>query len=297
MESNRFVLELGSNSLKFHLRDRPGGEVRKLKFPWKVGYDVGRTGALSAESLDDAVCSIQALLGLYGGRADPASAIAFATGIFREAEGIAGFVEAVRARTGVLIRVISSDQEAALLEVSYSRLAPPEGGFAFDLGSGSLQWVHLSGPGRSTTGSLPLGVIRLLVEVERDPGAFLPARARDLAERALVEIPRVRPREVVGTGGTVKALARTLGTRRLARGDLEALRLRTLRDGLPPGLRDDRRPLFLPGLLIVEGLLDRIGAPEVRHEDLSVGRTILEMAEAGEPDPLEVRGSLAADRR
>jgi exopolyphosphatase/pppGpp-phosphohydrolase len=186
------------------------------------------------------------------------------------------FLYRVWTRTGLGVRVISGDQEAALLKSVYLGRNPPDRAFAFDLGSGSLQWVHLASPGSCERGSLPIGVVRLLRSASDDQGNFLPDYARYLAGKHFSGIRVVRPEEVVGTGGTVRAICRVLGAGSFSREAIEELIERCRHGGAPEGLKPHRLPLFLPGLVLVQSLLAELGAGGVRYENLSVGEALLE---------------------
>jgi exopolyphosphatase/guanosine-5'-triphosphate,3'-diphosphate pyrophosphatase len=294
-----FLFEFGSNSLKFHFRTDEDGEIRKYKVPWRIGYEIFRTGSISKESMDLAIHDVQEILVSFGKGCDPGKVIAFATGAFREARNILEFVSRIRVQTGLKVRVITGDQEAALLKSLYLEEHPdlPEESFVFDLGSGSFQWVHIDGRFRSERGSLPIGAIRLLESAVDGEGNFSPDRAYHLAARYLAALPRIEVRKVTGTGGTVRALCNFLGRRRVSRGALEGLILRIRRDGPPSSLKPHRAPLFLPGLVMVGRLLEDLHAEEICHEDLSVGKALLEKVlpfygSSIAPRPTEVWGRI-----
>ena len=271
-----FLFEFGSTSLKFHFKERQGGEIRSVKVPWDVAQEVYQTGSILSSTAERAAADIRALLDRHAGGFDPSAAVAFATGIFREADNILEFVFRIWRETGLKVRVISGDQEAALLKAVFLRKNPPDRAFAFDLGSGSLQWVHAAPKDRTRRGSIPFGVMTLLRAATDDRGDFDVSRAESLASRHLAKLEVVWPEVVLGTGGTVKAIARTLGNPAFDRENLGGLIARVVAEGPPEELKPHRRALFLPGMVLVHRLMREIGAQTVRYENLSVGRALLE---------------------
>ena len=293
MNAKFFLFEFGSTSLKFHFRTFEGGPIQAAKVPWQIAWEVERTGSISRKSIDQAVFDVQAILARYGAGCDPDAVLAFATGVFREAKNILEFLVQVWMRAGIKVRVISGDQEAALLKALFLGRNPPDRAFAFDLGSGSLQWVFHAGAGSCERGSVRVGVVRLLRSASDDRGSFVTGYGYYLARQHLSGIPAAKPDVMVGTGGTVRAIAKTLGAESFGRRAIEDLIARVSRDGPPAGLKPHRVPLFLPGLVLVHTLLKELGGDEIRYEKLSVGEALLEKVlpfygEDSSPHPTKV---------
>lgn len=275
MTSAFFLFEFGSTSLKFHFKLKERSAVQRLKVPWEIGHEVFQTGYITRVSLERCIRDLQLFFRQFAPGSNPGECLAFATGVFREARNIVDFTHQVRLKAGLKLRVISGDQEAALLQALYLGKHPLEPAFVFDLGSGSIQWVHARARDKASRGSLPLGVIRLFRLGCDDRGEFLPEYAYYLAGEHLAGIPPLDGERVVGSGGTVKAICKVLGGCSVSREALAALRDRVRVDGLPPVLKPHRLPLFLPGVVLVERLLDELGAAELCYEDLSVGEALL----------------------
>jgi len=276
MSAAFFLFEFGSTSLKFHFKERHGGEIRSIKVPWDVAQEVYHTGSILSSTIERAASDIRSLLVRHSGGLDPSSAVAFATGVFREADNILEFVFQIWRETGLKVRVITGDQEAALLKAVFLRKNPPDRAFAFDLGSGSLQWVHAVPKERARRGSIPFGVVTLLRAATDERGDFDTVRADSLASKHLAKLEVVWPQVVLGTGGTVRAIARTLSAPTFDREELEGLIARVGAEGPPQELKPHRRPLFLPGMVLVHRLMREIGAQTIRYENLSVGQALLE---------------------
>ncbi|MBI4584830.1 MAG: hypothetical protein HY717_12515 [Planctomycetes bacterium] len=288
------LFEFGSTSLKFYYRLSPYDRVEEYKIPWLVSHEVFQTGRISRETTIKAICALRALLSTYGRGRDPEKIVAFATGVFREAQNALEFTHQIWSRAGIKLAILSEDQEAALLKslcLSKIRSFPV---FAFDLGGGSLQWVLLESREDSARGSIGLGSIRLLKMASDAFDNFIPALGCEIAGKYLANLPRVGLAQVVGTGGTVKALSLVAGKRVVRRDELEALVEKVRRFGPPEQLRPHRQSIFLPGLVLLQQLLREIGAGEICHCDLSIGKALLQKVLAfhdqgdGQPHPSQI---------
>ncbi len=276
MRHNLMLFEFGSTSLKFFFRLSEEGEIQKVKAPWNIGHEVFQTGSISQESTEHAICTIQSLLASFDNECDPQRVIAFATGVFREAKNILYFVYRMRIQTGLSVRVISGDQEAALLKSVYFQEHRHAPAFVFDLGGGTLQWVYAQSEESSQRGSLPIGAIRLATLCTSSAGKFNPDLAYHMAGKYFFGLPHVSVDRLVGTGGTIKTIGAMLGKEAMNRDELEALEKRIRSDGPPPELKAHRQSIFLPGLVIARRLMAELRSRELVYEDLSVGKALLE---------------------
>ena len=283
MDCNFCLFEFGSISLKFYYRlnageliQLRGAPIKKFKVPWRVGPEVARYGYFLQSSIDQAVKALETILGAFQQQPDPRKIVAFATGVFRDAENNVEFTQTIWDKIGLSVYILSEEQEAALLQSAYMGGKQPTAPvFVFDLGGGSCQWVNVQADGDTQRGSLPIGVFRFhdffdggLRHVD------LPLTKR-VIDRAFVNLPSVMATRLIGTGGTVKALSRVLRRNVLTRRTLEKLEEQVWINGPPASLKPHRRPLFLPGLVLVEHLMDRIGASELHYRDLSIGKGLL----------------------
>ncbi len=275
MNQDTFLFELGSTSLKLHFRLEGEARIRRVKMPWKIGHEVFQTGCISGESTAEAVSTIQMLLS-WMGVSDGFGITGVATSAFRLAANTGDFLSRVKRQTGLAVRLISACEEASLLSRWARTNLGITPGFAFDLGGGSLQWVAALGRENNECGSIPLGAIQLFKTAVDASGSFLPCQAERLARQHLALLPIVRVERVTGTGGTVSALARVLERPIMRRADIERLEESVREAGPPDELMPHRRPIFLPGLILVLGLMKVLGAVELRHASLSVGEVLLE---------------------
>jgi exopolyphosphatase/guanosine-5'-triphosphate,3'-diphosphate pyrophosphatase len=276
MNRNVFLFELGSTSLKLHFRLAGDDQAREMKTPWNIGHEVFQSGRISPESIAGAVSTVKLMLSWLGRPFEREAIIAVATGAFRHGENSPELVETLRNRTGLSVRVISGGEEASLLARQFQRTGPRPPAFAFDLGGGSLQWVSVERADRSSCGSIGVGAIRLLKEATSPGGDFMPCVAEHLAEEELSRLSGVKAHRVVGTGGTIKALSGLLGARIIRALDIEALECAVRTEGPPHELMPHRRPIFLPGVILIVRLMRVLEARDLLYENLSVGEALLD---------------------
>ena len=218
--------------------------------------------------------------------------IAAATSAVREAENGGDFIAMVRRETGIRVRVISGAEEARLIHraAGYGVDMSEGAAVVIDIGGGSVE-ITLGSPHRMALGrSFKAGVIRLTERfVKSDP-----LTARD--ERRLVRYVRKETRDylkeivkrgysrVFGTSGTILslgALAASVGRASDARNlRVHAKSIRRLRKRLVsmtlderlklPGLDPRRADLAVAGIVLIDTLLNDLGAETITLCDLAL---------------------------
>lgn len=279
MECTFCLFELGSTSLKFLYRNsthgaagRSGSSIQRFKVPWRVGEEVARDGHISGSSILFALRSFEEVLARFRVECHPREIIAFATGVFREAQNARHFIEIVEKEIGLRIFVLSAEREAALLQALTLSKNFGYPSLVFDLGGGSIQWVSAQTASVCHRGSLRVGVYRVF-DLIQDLGY---EESHRVVDRLLARFPGVLVRRVVGTGGTARAIRAALGGGAvMPRADLVDLEMKVLRRGPPETLKPHRRPVFLAGLTVVNRIMSSSGAREFVHRDLSVGKGLL----------------------
>jgi exopolyphosphatase/guanosine-5'-triphosphate,3'-diphosphate pyrophosphatase len=285
------ALDLGSNSFHALVVDvaRNGDlqVVDRAKRMPRIGEAIFRTGKLSDTARTTALLALSELVPVVE-RNEPQAVLAVATSALREANNGRGFLDEVRARFGLDVRVVSGDEEARL---AYTGARARLGGdrdriTLFDLGGGSLEMVVGEGERILHTRSAPIGVLRAVGAIPlSDPPAPRELRALEQWARrqvsALVEPARkLRFGEVVlcaGTARAVRSVARELGlvpgtgpgADRLGRSTL-----RVLIDWLAPlplgarrtvpGLDPGRVDLIVHGAVMLDAILAVTGAGSAR---------------------------------
>ncbi len=281
------AMDLGSNS--FHLlvvEARPDGTFDPLvreKEMLRLGDAVARTGRIG----DDRAGRALEVLHRFDALAESLGVderVALATSALREAENGAELVDRIEAEVGCSVEVISGAREARLIfgAVRASVLIDPGPALALDLGGGSLEVMVGDRAQLCLAESLKLGVARLTADlVHDDPlSAADLGRLRGRVERDLAplagEVARLGPRMLVGSSGTLCALARMAVAQRsgevpssvnqltVALSDLGEVHQRLV--SLPaaerqrlPGLESRRVDLAPTGSVVLMSIMDMFG--------------------------------------
>ena len=285
------ALDLGSNS--FHLLVVEGGSdgsfvtLAREKEILGLGEVVARLGTLPPETYEQAAGCARRLIAI----AEAAGAtriVGCATSALRDAFNGPALLAQLEAETGVGVRVLSGEEEAALVfrAVQASVVIDPGPAVCLDLGGGSLEMAVGDAVSLQWAGSVGLGVGRITAElVRRDPPSS--GDLRRLADRVAEELSVVRsevlalgPQLLIGTSGTMCDLGRMAAVQRggsvpagvhqlvVGRQELKAIHRRLVRQSLAdrrrlPGL-DARRAAWAPaGSLVALAAMDAFGLDEL----------------------------------
>ena len=220
--------------------------------------------------------------------------LAAATSAVREAENGGEFLAAVEQETGIKPQVISGTEEARLIHLAavYGVDVAGVSAVVVDIGGGSVEITHGAGTALRVAKSFKLGVIRLTERFVRTD----PLSGRD--ERRLVrhidgelskylrDIKSAGFDRVIGTSGTILSLGTVASTdRRRASDEIRNLRvpakqIHRLRKELTersisermkmPGLDPRRADLIVSGAVLLDRVLQRLGASEITLCDLAL---------------------------
>jgi exopolyphosphatase/guanosine-5'-triphosphate,3'-diphosphate pyrophosphatase len=209
------VVDIGTNSVKFHLAERAAdGSWRQLVDRAEVtrlGEGLDGSGRLQPEPMQR---TIDAIAGMADeARAQGAEAIAaVGTAGLRAAANSVDFADALKARCGVRVEVISGKEEARLSYLAAtSGVGPLDGSrVVFETGGGSTQFTFGSGDRIEEQFSVDVGAVRFTERfgLDRvvDDDTF--AAALDAIAGELGSLDgRATPDALVGMGGAVTNLA------------------------------------------------------------------------------------------
>ena len=283
------VVDVGSNTIHLLVGSVEDGAVVPIageKVSARLGAGVEKTGRLDGERLALAAEAITLFAGIAAMNGAPSPQI-LATSAVRDAENGPELVERVRERTGLGMRLISGEEEAALgFRGALSAVSQEGPVLIVDLGGGSAQLIlgdASEGPDRRV--SLPLGTNRTTERfVVEDPPT-------DEELGALREhVPRLLPdwdvgdARVVAVGGSARAVLKItqdrLTTERLWRLSGE---IREHPSGVlarEHGLAPDRARVLPAAITTLATVLEHFG-----KEELMVARggiregTLLSLAE------------------
>ena len=202
------VIDIGSNSIRLVVYDalkRSPLPVFNEKVLCGLGRGVEKTGRLNPDGVAQALDALARFSVLAAamrvGRLD-----IIATAAVRDASDGAAFVDAVKARTGLEVRVISGEEVARLAAMGVLSGTPAADGLVGDLGGGSLELVRLD---RGVIGehvTMPLGPLRLMESASGKQHGL--NRLIDQHLEKLDWLPRVKGKPFYPVGGGWRALAK-----------------------------------------------------------------------------------------
>ncbi|MBN2235107.1 MAG: hypothetical protein JW706_08150 [Opitutales bacterium] len=288
------VLDMGSNTIKLLVAEpvadpRPGLKVIEMAIEeCRVSRGIGAIGPLVLEenSMAAAVDAIDRLRKVAEKRG-AGKLLAVATSAVRDAANRQDFVERVRSSTGVVLRVLSGEEEAkaSACGLAYdSQLKMGNNILHFDIGGGSLECNRIV-DGRHVSGiSLPLGAVRVTEQWIQDPFQPIPedelfrirAHTADHLHRS--GIGGSAGMEVVFTGGSVtiaRAIIAAKEEREDSTGVLSAIQLESLLKALSersyaervgiPGLPPNRADVVPAAIAVVLEVLKVLGVDYLLH--------------------------------
>jgi len=212
---NRATIDIGTNSILLLIVSADGAVLHDEARVVGLGQGLGDRGLLSPQRMEAALAVLVDYAALAAQHSVPAWMVkAVATSGARRALNARAFLDRVRTRTGLRVRVISGDEEAWLTWAgARADLKLPSGPIAVvDPGGGSTELVLGEGERVAMKKSLELGVVRL---TERHFGArperYRPqqlARLRDEVRGTLGALDwPTHPRALIAVAGAVTTLA------------------------------------------------------------------------------------------
>jgi exopolyphosphatase / guanosine-5'-triphosphate,3'-diphosphate pyrophosphatase len=159
------VIDVGTNSIKFHVAEHaPGGAWRTIVDRAEItrlGEGLADTQHISEAALDRAVAAISGMV-VEARKNDVLAIVAVGTAGLRIAANSAEVLDAIEARAGIRVEVISGEDEARLAYVAArSSLGMAAGSMVvFDTGGGSTQFTFGRGSEVLERFSLDIGAVR-----------------------------------------------------------------------------------------------------------------------------------------
>jgi exopolyphosphatase/guanosine-5'-triphosphate,3'-diphosphate pyrophosphatase len=274
------VIDLGSNSFRMVVFAAAGASWERedeLSAAVRIGEGLTATGRLGDVAIERALRTLDRFTELCA-RYDLSghSIDAVATSAIRDAENGREFLELVRARCGLEVRVLSREQEARYGYLAAVNSTTLSEGCVLDLGGGSMQLVRVAGRLARELDSWRLGAVRMTERFLSGDGPAKRSQLKALASHVSRKLERATwlgsagPR-LVGLGGTVRTLAvaaeRAAGLpaeevqgfvlERPALDDL-VLKLAALspaeRSGIP-GIKPARADIVLAGAVVIQAVM------------------------------------------
>jgi exopolyphosphatase/guanosine-5'-triphosphate,3'-diphosphate pyrophosphatase len=293
------VVDVGTNSVKFHLAERAAdGAWRQLVDRAEVtrlGEGLDDSGRLQPAPMKRTVDAIAAMADEARHRGAEAIAAVGTAGL-RAAANSAEFVQAVQARCGIRVEVISGEEEARLAFLAATSGIERVNGslVVFETGGGSTQFTFGQEERVEEQFSVPVGAVRFTEQFGLDgvvddgtTAAALDAIAADLASLD----GRPTPAALVGMGGAVTNLAAVkhelvtydpeiVQGSVLDLGDLdreiELFRTRSAEERRAiVGLQPKRAEVILAGACVVRTVLGKLGRESLVVSDRGLRHRLL----------------------
>jgi exopolyphosphatase/guanosine-5'-triphosphate,3'-diphosphate pyrophosphatase len=157
------IIDIGSNSVRLIVLDglsrSPVQEFSEQMYP-HLGSRIARTGKLDPDGVETCLAGLQRYAMLCGAMGVNRK-IVVATAAVREAIDGQEFIDKVRKRTGLDVKVVSGDEEGRLSALGVIAGIPSANGLVGDLGGGSLELALVSNGKVGERTTLPLGPFRL----------------------------------------------------------------------------------------------------------------------------------------
>jgi exopolyphosphatase/guanosine-5'-triphosphate,3'-diphosphate pyrophosphatase len=282
------VIDLGSNTARVVVIGGVSGHAFRLEDEIREVVRLRQgmaAGNLTEESMARALFTLR-LFKRFCDSYGVDQIIPSATSAVREARNGAYFVERVKRELGLTLRVLDGDREAYYGTLGALNEVPISHGYVVDIGGGSAQ-ISEVGDRRFVRGtSLPLGALALSEQFVRGDGIksaerqALQAQIDDhLDGVAWLQNDLVKGSSLVGLGGTIRNLAKMEAARSdyplntlhgfvLSRQSVnESIRqlseLSLAERTKLPGLNSDRADIILPGAMVIQSIMERLGASQL----------------------------------
>ncbi len=285
-------IDIGTNTLRLLIVDTGPGYFRELisdRRITRLGQDTDRCGVLTHEAMErsfNALVSFQKSIQHQGAR----HISVIGTSALRRAKNASVFIDRVRKQTGLVVRVVSGEEEARLTLLGVQQcLATPNdmssnilsAALVMDIGGGSTEIILTHTDRKPVIASLSLGAVYLYdAFIKHDPPSPEDlARLRNSIHKELDTSAGTFQSAMnsicIGTAGTITTLAaisqglarydaekinRSVLTREFINAIVTKLEASTLKERKKiQGLENGREDIILSGAIIAQEIMRRFG--------------------------------------
>lgn len=287
------IIDIGSNTIRMAVYKVEFGKLEMLlKKKHLIGLAAYIEGNVMQPAGIDRACEALLEFKSFLGAFQIKNVVAFTTAALRNVDNSKEAVEAIAARTGFDIQVISGDEEAAFDFIGATHAMQIESGILMDIGGASTELVLYEGGQMLHRASLPVGSLLMCAKYIE---SILPSKAE--ADSIADEVLRLVAAEenfkgkkrlnICGIGGTFKGAAKLNNEiYRLPRQNNEILTEHLAQiikrfeydsnfadnDGLDLLIRlvPDRIKTIVPGMIIADALANYFGARAIVYSDSGV---------------------------
>lgn len=281
------AVDLGSNSFHMLIARISNGQVQvidRMKEMVRLAGGLQPDGSLAEDAMERGI----ACLTRFGQRVSgmPQGSVRIVgTNTLRAAKNGEQFIKRAEKAIGHPIEIIAGREEARLvyLGVAQSEI-PIEGArLVVDIGGGSTELILGKAKKPFRMESVPIGCVALTRDFFAD-GIFTAARIDHAKTRAELELSPYKMAylkagwaQAVGSSGTARSLAAVIQANEWGNGSITAegldkiqravLEAGSLSELKLPGLSDDRKPVFVGGLVAMRAVFDALKIEEMRVSD------------------------------
>ena len=201
------IIDIGSNSVRMVVYEigRASTPLYNEREGCGLGRNLAKTGYLHPDGVKEATLLLQRFAKLIKSmRVKKITAVA--TAAVRDAKDGQRFLQSVRAKTGLKIRVLTGAEEARLSATGVCAAFPGASGIMGDMGGGSIELVAMAGGSLGKRISLPLGPLNIM------ESGLAKSKLMDHIDGQIGALPWLKPagrkKRFYAVGGTFRAMAR-----------------------------------------------------------------------------------------
>ena len=298
------VIDIGSTAIRLVVAqmdsNREWQRLDRASRPVSLGRDVFMSGALSRESMQQAIAILSSFCELLDGWAVPEAARrVIATSAIREARNRDMFIDRVTVRTGLKIEVIEGIEENRLTFLAVQHAVSPmrdafsrTNSMIIEVGGGTTEIMLLRQGTMVAAHSLRIGTVRM--EQQARPVWANLARVTDYIRENIRVSQELLDSELklkqikcfVAVGGDARVAAYRVGTkteehywtiaREVFAGFIEDLQDRTIDEMVQSlGISYSEAEAIIPALTVYRVFLERTSADELIVPDVSIREGVL----------------------
>lgn len=271
------AIDLGSNSFHMIVARWDDGQLTlldRLREPVRLGFGLQEDGSLSNEARERALACMERFGECLRGYPSRSVRIV-GTKTLRSISDSRQFLNDAEKRLGHPVEIISGDEEARLIYLGVAHYIAPVKGhrIVMDIGGASTEVILGEGMKPLLKESLNMGCVALTKKF------FMEGKVSErLVSKALIaclqELEPVQDEfiergwnEVLGASGSIKAVAKVCEANDWSDGTITQESLEKIldlyiahgkTDMSLPGLSDDRKPVFLGGVIVLTALFDAL---------------------------------------
>ncbi len=288
------AIDLGSNSFHMIVARWDNGQLTlldRLREPVRLGFGLQEDGSLSEDARERALSCMERFGEAL--RAYPSRSVRIVgTKTLRSVRDSRQFLKEAEKRLGHPVEIISGDEEARLIYLGVAHCIEPGKGkrIVMDIGGGSTEVILGEGMKPLLKESLNMGCVAITKKF------FMDGRVDDkLVARAVIaclqELEPVRDEfleqgwnQVLGASGSIKAVAKVCEANGWSDGTITVDSLEKIMelyvdhgslDLQIAGLSEDRKPVFLGGVIVLCALFDALRLDQMVAADWALREGLL----------------------